>query len=101
MTSWAWPGVTFEADAEPFGVRAGMDFGREATARTAKSISESPFSAVGVVVRPDNGGIDHLRRVVREFALCEGGQRQVPDAGFRTASVLSKDRVAQAPQGDG
>jgi len=50
-------------------------------------------------MHPDNGGIDHLQRVVRGFAVAERRQHHVPDAGLGPASILPVNRVPVAELG--
>ena len=77
-----------QRDWKTLSVGPGVDFGREATARAAKSLVLSPPPcAGGTVVCPDRSAVDHLDRVVAA-TIGQRLQHQVPQAAGGPAAVL-------------
>ena len=94
--SWAWPGVITMPMGRPSAlVRALILVEKPPRERPSALVSVPPFRR-GALVRPHDGGVDHLQSRVRYFAASQRLQDHVPHAAVGPATELPPDRIPLA-----
>src|SRR4051812_46837775 len=80
VASCACPGVTTKPIASPSAFDRAWSFVVKPPRERPRPFRRVPPSSGSVVVRPDDGGVDHLHQIIRRLALDERRQDDVPEA---------------------